>query len=31
MAIIGPVMRSPAGVAVAGYWLAAMGTLAVLL
>jgi hypothetical protein len=30
MAIIGPVMRSPAGVAVAGYWLAAMGALAVL-
>jgi hypothetical protein len=30
MAIIGPVMRPPAGMAVAGYWLAAMGTLALL-
>jgi hypothetical protein len=30
MAIIGPVMWSPADVAVAGYWLAAMGTLALL-
>jgi hypothetical protein len=30
MAIIGPVMRSPAGMAVAGYWLAAMGTLVLL-
>jgi hypothetical protein len=30
MAIIGPVMRSPVGVAVAGYWLAAMGTPALL-
>jgi len=30
MAIIGPVRRSPAGVAAAGYWLAAMGTLALL-